>query len=98
MTIALACLTAASLTVAVCAVVFAHTAVADTRDARNAHHRETAGLRATIDMLCQRIQAPQQAVAEHAATHAGPDPLPVDLDDDEQMAELRKEREQAWHQ
>lgn len=98
MTIALACLTAATLTVAVCAVAFAHTVVADARAQREAHNRETAGLRATIDMLCQRIQAPALATAEHAAQNAGPDPVPVDLDDDEQMAELRKEREQAWQQ
>lgn len=96
MTILLACLTAASLAVAFCAVAFARTVVDDARNARDQHARDRAGDRATIDMLCQRIQAPTLATAEHAAQGAEPDPPPIDLDDDEQMQEAREEREQSW--
>ena len=92
MTLALACLTCAAFTVAICAVAFAHTVVIDARAEREAHHRERAGDRATIDMLCQRIQAPALAVVEHATQHAGPDPAPIDLDDDEAMFKAREER------
>lgn len=89
MTIALAITTVIGITVAICAVAFARTVVAQAA-------RDRAGDRATIDMLCQRIQAPQQAVATYAGEHAGPDPAPLDLENDEQMSKAREERERAW--
>lgn len=42
--------------------------------------------------LLQRIQAPEQAATSHVADNAGPDPLPVPLDNDEEMFEVRRER------
>lgn len=42
--------------------------------------------------LTQRIQAPKEAVASHQAHQAGPDPLPVRLENDEDMFEAYQER------
>jgi hypothetical protein len=76
MILALACLTCAALTAAACALTYAHRATAN-------HARDRAGDRATIDMLCQRIQAPETAVAEHVANLTdAPMPQPPPLDDD----------------
>lgn len=44
--------------------------------------------------LLQRIQAPQVAVSEHAATHFPPDPIHPDLDDDDALMEIRKRERQ----
>lgn len=82
MTLALACASAAFLTLAVCAVVFAHTARTDAQDARADCARDNARHAATIDMLCQRIQSPETAVAQHVADHGGGMPQPPPLDDD----------------
>ena len=54
-----------------------------------AHRREIAD-------LCQRIQAPQVAVQEHAGRYAGPDPLQPDLDDDEVLAEIKRREEDMF--
>jgi uncharacterized membrane protein YhiD involved in acid resistance len=35
-----------------------------------------------VASLCQRIQAPEVAVVDHAAQNAQPDPPPLDLEDD----------------
>lgn len=51
----------------------------------DAHRQEVAN-------LCQRLQAPEIAVAEHLGQQAPPDPPPVDLEDD---LALISEREKA---
>jgi hypothetical protein len=51
------------------------------------HRREVA-------TLCQRIQAPQVAVAQHMPQDLPPDPPQIDLEDDAAMIEFRR-REQS---
>lgn len=62
-----------------------------------AHREEIAALvrsqRAEVADLCQRIQAPQIAVAAHTAQNASPDPFQPHLDDDDALLEIRR-REQ----
>lgn len=100
MTLTLTIITVASLAVAACAIA---SAVVTSQSAAKAQAQlledaatERQQAARVIQDLCQRIQAPHAAVAEHAAKDAQPDPPPVDLDDDAQMFEVRKEREQAW--
>lgn len=55
---------------------------------RRAERREMAAERAT---LLQRIQAPEQAVMQHAFTELPPSPLPLPYDDDEAFHASREE-------
>ena len=92
MIIVLACITTAALVACACAVAYAHTARADTRAARAEHARDQARHAATIDMLCQRIQAPQAAVEQHTFTHGSQDmPQPPPFNDDDAMLEAMRE-------
>lgn len=60
------------------------------------HRQEIAALnRARVEEtanLLQRIQAPDAAVAQHAAGAAGPDPPPVNLESDDELFELYEQR------
>lgn len=46
--------------------------------------------RKEVANLCQRIQAPQVAVAQHIPSDLPQDPPQVDLDDDATLREIRK--------
>ena len=43
-----------------------------------------------IANLCQRIQAPEAATMEHASRNAGPDPAPLDIEDDSALLANRE--------
>lgn len=55
---------------------------------RRAERREMAAERAT---LLQRIQAPEQAVMQHAFTELPPSPMPLPYDDDEAFHASRED-------
>lgn len=65
-------------------------------------HPDVAELVALVDRLCQRIQAPEQAVVEHAmAQPLPPLPMAIEMDDDEghwESKEQMAEREMAEEQ
>lgn len=60
------------------------------------HREEVAALNQArveeVANLCQRIQAPEVAVAAHAAEGALPDPPAVDLEDDDALIRASQER------
>lgn len=99
MTIALACLTCAFATLAACAVVYAHAAKAAADAAASEAARRDARNAATIDMLCQRIQAPESAAVLHELDHADQSmPQPPAMDDDKAMWEAMQENRQQFSQ
>lgn len=65
----------------------------DRQDKR--HQQQLTSARAQLDRLCQRIQAPQAAVHEHATRHTQPTDTPViPLDDDDAYWDAPPSKEQ----
>jgi len=52
---------------------------------------------ALVDRLCQRVQAPDLAVTEHAFKDTPPSPRAVPFDDDEAFYEAQLTKEQLAH-
>lgn len=68
--------------------------------AAKSHREEIAALNQArieeVANLLQRIQAPEQATAEHAGRGATPDPPPLDYEDDEALLAEAQERMDAF--
>lgn len=86
MTVALTALTAAAVAVTAVALLTLRRVLDD-------HRLERAQHAATIQDLCQRIQAPEQAVIAHAVSDDAPLPQPPAMDDDKGYWDAVKERD-----